>query len=121
VREPQLHEVRAADDEGPLQLGGFNALGFEQALQAQQDRAHLRGQLLRPRRRRYAPRGPHEQLVAGRLAQPAQRVGERRLAQPEPLGRPRDVPFAEEHVEGAELSELEVFGGHQAPYHASRE
>jgi hypothetical protein len=63
-------------------------------------------QFQRPRRGDEAASCPHQQRIAGRLAQSRQRAAHRRLTEPQAPGRARNAAFREQHVEGDQQVEI---------------
>ena len=80
--------------------------GAQDRLGVLHELGHPLAQLERPRRRHQAAPGPHQQRVAGRLAQARQRAAHGGGAQPEPAGRARDAALVEQDVEGREQVEV---------------
>jgi hypothetical protein len=85
--------------EGRLRLQ-HELRGFERG-------AHAGAQLERARGTCHSAFRPHEQGIAEQLAQPAQRVTDRRLRHPEPARGTRDVAFLEQRVERGQQVEVD--------------
>ncbi len=91
----------------PVCLLRDKVLRFEGKLHLAQRMAQRRGQLLGPRRRHHALRGPDKELVLQHVAQPVERMTHRRLAEADFLPGPGDVTLLHHRIEDDQQVEIE--------------
>ena len=99
--------LAAGDRETPLRPFGHEFGRPQRQLKLQQPLAEPRRDFGGPRRRPHAVRHPHEQFIVEHIAQPVQRMADRRLAQPEPLSGARDAAFLDQRVEDPQQVQIE--------------
>ncbi len=109
-QEDESAEIRARQRERARARLGVERRGpREGAAHGLQGRCQRRAELLGARRGAQPQRRAHEERIAQERAQPAQRVAGGGLAQPHPLGRPRDAALGQERLEHHQ--EVQIDGG----------
>ena len=108
VRSEILHEAFAgAQRERAHQLSEVGLPGRAQnSFRVLHQLADPIAQLKRSRCGNETPPGPDQQRIAGGLTQPRQRPAHCRRAQPQPLGRARNVSLRKEHIQGDKQVEI---------------
>ena len=91
--------LAVAQREGAVEPGKIELFGRPQDRLGVADHlADLLAQFERARRRNETAPGPHQQRIAGRLAQPRKRPAHRRGAEPQAPGGARHAAFGKQHI-----------------------
>ena len=94
--------LAAGDREAPLRPLGHELDRSQRELELQQPLPQARRNFGGARRRPHAVCYAHEQFIAEHVAQPVQRVADRRLAEPEPLSGAGNAALLDQCVEDAQ-------------------
>lgn len=111
----QRYEIRADQGEGPLEPGRIEAPRANQGLfNLIQRLADDRGEFLCSWRRRHLRPSAYEQLVVQQGAQPAERLADRRLGQPDLIPGAGNAAFTHQGVEHPQQVQVERAKIHSA-------
>ncbi len=112
-QEIDLADVRHRDREGARAGGGLEPGGGVERVVDRPERVGDRlGERLGKRRRDHPFRCADEQFIPQQLAQPVQRIADRRLRDAEGLGDGRNAPLPEQFVEDDQQVEVDVLQFH---------